>query len=251
MANNRHSNPDGRWYVPHARVKGRRAAPRARSTAASISDGTAGETPQDVLFEALHSCALRTTKGYHRKAWDARWLTIRNYIVEQNLGLAYLASKPFRGLPLEEDAEAAAMENLIRCVEIFNPWRGFRFSTYAVNGMRRTLWQLKYSRKRRVEDERCSSYEDAWETPAEAPDEGLALRVDALRHALDTNSAELDDRQLYIIQHRHPSGGVRQSTLKEVGDAVGLTKERVRQIQEQALKKLRGALLLSSDLIAC
>jgi RNA polymerase primary sigma factor len=35
-------------------------------------------------------------------------------------------------------------------------------------------------------------------------------------------------------------------TLEEIGDAIGLTKERVRQIKEKALKKLRSEALNNS-----
>ncbi len=242
MTRNRHSNPDGRWYAPDASIEGRRAAHKARSLANAISDGGLVETSESVLFADLHACALRTTKGRHRQEWDARWLIVRNYIIEQNLGLAYTAARPYYYKPPgQEEATAAAMENLVRCVEIFNPWRDFRFSTYAMNGMARTLWQLAYPRRPRVED-RCSSFEDKWTAPEPIVDDGLDLRLDALRHAMDSNSAGLTDLQLYVIHHRHPSDGVAQSTLKQIGDAIGLSKERVRQVQNEAFGKLRSVL---------
>jgi RNA polymerase primary sigma factor len=34
-------------------------------------------------------------------------------------------------------------------------------------------------------------------------------------------------------------------TLKQIGQAIGLTRERVRQIEHQALRKLRDAMLVS------
>lgn len=50
---------------------------------------------------------------------------------------------------------------------------------------------------------------------------------------------ELNDKQREILSRRFGLGGYDRQTLEEVGKAVGLTRERVRQIQMSALKALR------------
>jgi RNA polymerase primary sigma factor len=67
-------------------------------------------------------------------------------------------------------------------------------------------------------------------------DEFLSLNMkDTLKSIL----AGLSGRELKILQLRYGLGGKRPLTLEETGRAVGITRERVRQIQEKAVDKLR------------
>ena len=54
---------------------------------------------------------------------------------------------------------------------------------------------------------------------------------------------ELEQRQREIICRRFGLEGYERQTLEEVGQAAGLTRERVRQIQLLGLKELRKALV--------
>ncbi len=51
---------------------------------------------------------------------------------------------------------------------------------------------------------------------------------------------ELSDKQREVVSRRFGLRGYESSTLEEVGREIGLTRERVRQIQVDALKRLRG-----------
>jgi RNA polymerase nonessential primary-like sigma factor len=53
---------------------------------------------------------------------------------------------------------------------------------------------------------------------------------------------ELNEKQREVLCRRFGLGGYERQTLEEVGKAVGLTRERVRQIQMNALKALREIL---------
>ena len=64
-----------------------------------------------------------------------------------------------------------------------------------------------------------------------------ALLYDALNQEL----ARLDRREAEILRLRFGLGGGREHTLSEIGKYVGLTRERVRQIQKEALAKLLAA----------
>ena len=51
---------------------------------------------------------------------------------------------------------------------------------------------------------------------------------------------ELSDKQREVVSRRFGLRGYESSTLEEVGREIGLTRERVRQIQVEALKRLRS-----------
>ncbi len=65
------------------------------------------------------------------------------------------------------------------------------------------------------------------------------LQDNNLNASLDTWLEELTDKQQEVIARRFGLRGYDQSTLEEVGAEIGLTRERVRQIQVEALKRMR------------
>jgi RNA polymerase primary sigma factor len=64
----------------------------------------------------------------------------------------------------------------------------------------------------------------------------LQLRSQALRRAL----AELPERERSVVQLRYGLGGNDPKTLEEIGRTLGLTRERVRQIELDSLRRLAG-----------
>src|SRR5690606_23993136 len=55
--------------------------------------------------------------------------------------------------------------------------------------------------------------------------------------------SEIDDRAARILRLRYGLTGGDPMTLKEIGEHIGLTRERVRQIEHDALRKLRDSML--------
>jgi RNA polymerase nonessential primary-like sigma factor len=51
---------------------------------------------------------------------------------------------------------------------------------------------------------------------------------------------ELDEKQREVVERRFGLHGHRRATLEQIGDEIGVTRERVRQIQLDALKNLRN-----------
>jgi RNA polymerase nonessential primary-like sigma factor len=75
-----------------------------------------------------------------------------------------------------------------------------------------------------------------------SPDPAQLLTDANLKVHLDAWLAELPNNQREVIMRRYGLSGYDRSTLEEVGEAIGLTRERVRQIQVEGLKVLRKIL---------
>ena len=63
-----------------------------------------------------------------------------------------------------------------------------------------------------------------------------------LHGELDSLLAVLDERERQIIDDRFGLSGRKAMTLEEVGREFGVTRERIRQLQNSALTKMRKAL---------
>jgi RNA polymerase sigma factor (sigma-70 family) len=61
----------------------------------------------------------------------------------------------------------------------------------------------------------------------------------ALRSAVREALSKLTDRERLVIELRHGLDGKPPRTLAEVGEALHISRERARQLEAQALRKLR------------
>ena len=89
-----------------------------------------------------------------------------------------------------------------------------------------------------------SGAEDGWALADRIEDGGAVNPFEAaqtvlLRVALEAVLATLDARERRVIQLRYGLIDSREHSLKEVGQRVGVTRERIRQIEARALRKLR------------
>jgi len=73
------------------------------------------------------------------------------------------------------------------------------------------------------------------EAPPPEDKTGQVLLKERMKDLLDT----LPPREVRVLQLRFGLYGTRQHTLNEVGQKMGITRERVRQIQAQAIRRLR------------
>ena len=171
-------------------------------------------------------------------------VAIKNRIVRANLRLVVSIAKR-RVSPGDSffDLVSDGNMSLIRAAEKFDYARGNKFSTYA-------SWAIMKNYARTIPDEH------------KRRDRFRAADMELLQSAADRRSDEyqqrmavsdrlkqvgkflnrLDSREQTIIIRRYGLDHEQSpQTLKEVGSALGVTKERVRQIEAKALGKLREA----------
>ena len=116
--------------------------------------------------------------------------------------------------------------------------RDLDLTTEEVDHIRRSA-QLPVSLEKPVGDDEESEFghfltDENVLLPEEAAEQ--ALRKDALRKILDS----LSPREQRILEMRYGLDGEQPRTLDEVGRAFNVTRERIRQIENQCLKKLRA-----------
>ena len=85
------------------------------------------------------------------------------------------------------------------------------------------------------EDTSIGSFVEDERTPGPADATSNALLAEALKEILDT----LTDREAEVLRMRFGMYDGRTHTLEEVGQSFGVTRERIRQIENKAIRKLR------------
>ena len=176
--------------------------------------------------------------------WHRRFEHFREYLVRTNLALVLAMAKRTR-LGDIDFAEIVSEGNmaLIRAVDKFSVDRGFKFSTYACRAILKAFSRTaqKHSKQRTrfpVEFDPDMEKSDWVDKKRDVVEEDC---IDELKQIVDRNLAELSDTEQTVLRRRFNWQQQEESplTLEEVGKIIGVTKERVRQIQNKALSKIR------------
>jgi RNA polymerase primary sigma factor len=171
---------------------------------------------------------------------QAEAVTLKNQIVEANLRLVIAVAKKHAsdGYDLPERISDGTFA-LMKAVDRFDFARGNRFSTYATWAI---INQLRaYDRKEvRRRNRPFAQYEDFLAVPDRGSDEreieaDTGRRQAAVGRLLD----RLNQRERRIVESRYGIGGGPEQTLLQIGRDLGISKERVRQIECRAHAKLK------------
>jgi RNA polymerase primary sigma factor/RNA polymerase sigma factor len=169
---------------------------------------------------------------------------VKNKIVQSNLRLVVSIAK--RHVTVADDFFQLVSDgnmSLIRAVEKFDYARGNKFSTYA-------SWAIMKNYARTIPDEfkqrdrfRPTS-EEIFLGKADQRTDRYQLESAQKQREVQVNHIleDLDPREKQIIINRFGLDHSQEpQTLKQVGEELGVTKERIRQIEARALNKLRIA----------
>jgi RNA polymerase primary sigma factor len=88
-----------------------------------------------------------------------------------------------------------------------------------------------------VEGEDSNMYNVIGSEDSPNPDEGLM--IDSLRQEIERSLATLTSREGEVVRAYFGLNGEHAMTLEEIGEAFDLTRERVRQIKEKAIRRLK------------
>jgi RNA polymerase sigma factor (sigma-70 family) len=168
-------------------------------------------------------------------------LAVKNQVIRANLRLVVSIAKRHVG-PSNNFFELVSDGNmsLIRAVEKFDFSRGNKFSTYAswaiMKNFARTIPEENYRRDRFV-----TGHEEMFEAAADnrTDEHEYESTLKRMQEAVKGMLGHLDERERKIIISRFGLGGANEQTLEQLGRELGITKERVRQIESRAQEKLR------------
>ncbi len=177
--------------------------------------------------------------------WYRRANRYREQIAETNLALVLAMAKRTRMSEVDfADLVSEGNIALLRSVDKFDCGRGFKFSTYACRAIlkafsRQGMKLSKYRQRFPTDFDPAMEKSNYIETVRRDRELDAAEEV---KQIVMSDEAELTDVEKTVIFHRFGIDGDEGSeplTLEQVGQIIGVTKERVRQIQNKALEKIR------------
>ena len=190
----------------------------------------------------------RATLGRAREmvVWYEKAMKARADLVRANLALVLAMAKRAR-IPNVDFGEIVSEGNmaLLRAVEKFDAGRGFKFSTYGCRAILKSFNRLA-TKTGQYHQRFPAEYDPAMEKSdydVKHHEFQQADTIETVREILMLNRAALTDVERTVVMERFAiNTDERRKTLAEVGKMVGLTNERIRQIQGCALGKIRKAL---------
>ncbi len=178
-----------------------------------------------------------------------RWYNVsvecRDHIVECNLALVLAMAK--RSWATGEYADLVAEGNvaLLRAVDRFNCELGYKFSTYACRAL--TTAFNRFGRKQSKHKDNVPFEFDPDREPHHSHDEETVSpeHLRAIREAVRSDEAQLTEVEKEVLRYRFglfAGQNPPKFTLAKAGKMLGISKERVRQVQIRALRKIREVL---------
>ena len=183
----------------------------------------------------------------------------RDRLIKSNLKFVASVARSYQGLGLSySDLIAEGNCGLMKAIDKFDYEKGFKTISYSVWWIKQSILEAL---KERVgiegeslpqDFEKQNSCDEDDSIDYNIKDEYIVygdateVKTDELKHIILNLINCLSEREKYVINEYFGLNSDETLTLEEIGKSIGLTKERVRQIKEKALKKLRSEALNNS-----
>ena len=252
------AKPDTSWYHPVMDD----LSPGKHRTVKSAQQVILTGAQEKVLFHQFNYARFRvaelqmiiwqsdsrkpsTEQAEQMLKWYRTAERIREQIAETNLALVLAMAKRTRMSEVDfADLVSEGNMALLRAVDKFDAGRGYKFSTYACRAIlkafsRQGMKLSKYRQRFPTDFDPKLERSNYLETKRADFEKDAAEEV---KRIVLENRADLTDVERTVIEHRfglESTDGERPMTLEQVGQIIGVTKERVRQIQNKAMEKIR------------
>ena len=237
------------WYCPAID----RAMPPKQNVALLLTREEEGILFRQYNFARMRLRTLQNEISHENQPSDEKidellkWYDIsidrRDLIVERNLALVLAMAK--RSWATGEYADLVAEGNvaLLRSVDRFNCDLGYKFSTYACRAL--TTAFNRFGRKQVKHKDNVPFEFNPEREPIITVDEDAFVtpeHLSAIREAVRSDEAQLTSVEQDVMRYRFglfAGQNPPKLTLEKAGKVLGISKERVRQVQLRALSKIR------------
>ena len=187
-------------------------------------------------------------------------MSARDKLITSNLKFVANIAKSYQGMGLSyADLIAEGNCGLMKAMDKFDYKRGYKTISYSVWWIRQTIMEALSQRAEingeTLPDDSDKEVEEESLLNSDKPNIGDEYTDKSYYKTISDGEMKgivsflmdvLSDREKNIISKYFGIERKKEMTLEEIGKEMGLTKERVRQIKESAMKKLRSAALSHS-----
>jgi RNA polymerase primary sigma factor len=205
------------------------------------------------------------TKKEERNLWkrfrEKNDLSAREALIKANLKFVPSVAKQFKGcgLPFADIIEEGNI-GLVTAIDRFDPKKDNKVISYAIWWIRKCILEA-IEKKGTIDAENLDDITQTEDIVKDEQEENNNSKIivpekvnfdEATDYPMDAKQIleELFDgvpeRERFIVSDYYGLDGVKPKTLDEIGIEFNLTKERVRQLNEKALRKMRSNALLKN-----
>lgn len=201
---------------------------------------------------------MRLWEKFHQK----KDMSAREALINANLKFVPSVAKQFKGcgLPFADIVEEGNI-GLIKAIDRFNPQKDNKVISYAVWWIRKCIMEA-IEKKGVLETENIDDFNNSNSEKDDIYEDNnnninLKNELDTseetpidTKHIIEELFDGISERERYIVSDYFGLDGGKPKTLDEIGEEFNITKERVRQLNEKALKKMRSNALIKNISVA-